>query len=812
MNIDVASLYALSLAFLILFIWYLATTLDRTRRNVGTSLIGTAFAICALSLFYPQSKGTAVHETGWGLPFPINIEKGIDLQGGAQFTVEIQRNEGQAQVSNAAVERAIGVLQGRIDPEGTKGAILQAEGNGRILIQVPGVTQESISEIRQLIEQVANLELRAVPYEHAQYLMMQESGEGFVPARYEVLNMLGDGEEAAERKIVVERKPVARPIDGKLVELTGKVVNRAWQGFDPQSGSPVVHVQLTGEGGNVFGQYTSELMQKSSEFGKGRIAIVLDGVVYSAPQVNAILYENFYVEGGSMTVESAQQLSSVLENPLENPVKIVDERSIDPLLGAQSIKQGFFACMIGLSAVVVFMGFYYRMPGVFSIGSVLMNLFILLGLLAEFDAVLTLPGIAGIILTVGMSVDANVLIFERIREELAQGKPVVPSVRAGFDKAFSSIFDANVTTLIAAVILMWQGSGPIKGFAIVLTLGILSSLFTALIVTRNCFDWYLGEFNAKQETDKKISMMRLLSQTSIDFMKLRYFSFVISFLLICGVAATFSTKGESVLGIDFRGGDLLNLTFSERVDEEEVRKAVAELNPSVQYQRSLGAGDEFLTIRTYSGKGEEVEQMLVAKFPEAGFKRLQLTQVAATIGEEFKQRAVFATIVGLIAIFVYITIRFEWSFALGAIVALIHDVAITLGVFALFGYEFSLTTVGAVLTIAGYSINDTIVVFDRIREGLKLGDKGSMHEIINRCVNATLSRTLLTSVTTLIAVIALYVFGGLVINDFAFMLLVGIMVGTYSSVFIASPVVLLCSKGGTQLREQVGKMEEATSV
>ena len=414
------------------------------------------------------------------------------------------------------------------------------------------------------------------------------------------------------------------------------------------------------------------------------------------------------------------------------------------------------------------------------------KILILLGLLAQFGFTLTLPGLAGLILTIGIGVDANVLVFERIREEMNRHRSGIETVSSGFQHAFSSILDANVTTVIAAAILFWQGSGPVQGFATVLCLGIFSSLFAALVVSRTGAEW-LADKGGKA----KLHMFRLFEEAKFNFLGWRKPAYALSILLLgAGIAAT-AMRGVNALGVDFTGGDLVTLSFQEKIDDGRVRSALGNLAEVAQYQRSPVGQDEILSLRTAFGNGEPAVAKLQQDFPSAGFTQIQLDKVAPIVGEELKKNALIALILGVVGIFLYVAWRFEPAFAIGAIVALIHDVFISLGVFVLLGRELSLPMVGAILAVAGYSINDTIVIFDRIRETFRGGLHGNKAEAMNLAINQTLSRTLMTSATTFLAVLVLFLFGGRVINDFALILLIGIAVGTYSSIFIASPIALL---------------------
>ena len=467
--------------------------------------------------------------------------------------------------------------------------------------------------------------------------------------------------------------------------------------------------------------------------------------------------------------------------------------------------------VIGLVLTFLFVLVYYRYAGVLASISLLVNIALLLGMMAMFGFVLTLPGIAGVILTIGLAIDANVLVYERLREELAAGKPLRAAVEGAYNKAFSSIFDANVTTLITSVILFWQAAGPVKGFAVALTLGIIASLFSALVVTRNGFAWSIEKFGLE-----KIRMLNLLGSTHVDFMKYARVCVFGSLAVILLSIAVFASRGEKNFGIDFRGGDLSILSTTKRLETSQVRDALqsVKLDESV-IQSEEKNGQQLLTIRSPVETGVKVQNRLQEAFPDNGVKVAQYDKVGALVGKRLAYQSLYALLLGIGGVLIYISLRFEFSFAIGAVVALLHDVIITVGVFSIIGREMSLVLVGAVLTIAGYSINDTIVVYDRIRTGLREGRKGSVRDIMNASINETLGRTVLTGGATLVTVLALLIGGGSVLNDFALTLLIGVLVGTYSSVFIAAPIVLWLSKGEKgRLRQEVSRTDrtEATVV
>ncbi|MEM9444051.1 MAG: protein translocase subunit SecD [Verrucomicrobiota bacterium] len=767
------TILGLSFLFLIFFVWYLASSYDRSRRWVALGLIASLITISTLSLVRFDDG-----DTSGSLPWPVNITPGIDLRGGTQFIVEIQTateseeagDTKKKEISPAALEQAQKVFEDRLNKLGTSDVLVQPLGENRIIIQVPGVSQNDKVKYRSTLERVAKLEFKLVHPQNEVLLSQIKAGQEEIPFDHEILPLWDRDKEGnrIKREILVTRK----------TEMGGKHVTTAFPTLG-QLGMPEVIINFDSKGSDLFGKLTA------SNIGR-RLAIVLDREVYTAPNIQSAIYGSCQISGGDMTRAEAEEIASVLENPLETPVKIVDERGVDPTLGKASVKDGFNAAVIGFCLVIVFMAIYYRIAGAFAVVALVFNLVILLGLFAQFGFTLTLPGVAGVILTIGMAVDANVLIFERIREEMDEGKPLKNSIQAGFSKAFSSIFDANVTTFIAALFMFWQGSGAVRGFAIVLCLGILSSLFTALVSTRACFDWMMTLYKSS-----KLNMTHVLTKTKIDFMSMRRIAVIVSVVLIGGSIANWVNKGSDSLGVDFAGGALASYSFEKKISDDELQAAAGSLPVTFQYQDSYGEGGEILSVKASKEVIEDVHSKITEAFPDAKFDRLQLDKVAASIGKEFFKSSAVALALGLIGIFLYIVWRFETSFAIGAIVALIHDVTITLGIFTALGYQFSLTTVGAILTVAGYSINDTIVVFDRIREGLRLDPRQELKDVVNNCLNATLSRTMITSLTTGLSVLALFFFGGFVIHDFSLLLLTGVLVGTYSSIFVASPIILL---------------------
>jgi SecD/SecF fusion protein len=716
------------------------------------------------------------------------IRLGLDLQGGTAFLVGVDvdkvdmqaQGEGTNKVTvsemerahrkNEALSQAVEVLRKRVDRFGVAEPIIQPQGDSRVLIQMPGLSEADRESVRETIQKVAHLEFRIV-HESSQ----EKLREGVVPPNYEILY-----EEMTAKDGTKSRIPF---LVGKKSEegLTGKYVKRAGVILNPVSSKPEIHLSFDNEGADKFGRVTTKYVGR-------QLAIVLDGELYSAPNINEpILGGNCQITG-NYDLKEAYRLANALENPLEVPVSIMEERSVDPSLGKDSIDSGIKASLIGIALVSVFMLGYYLLSGVIANVALVLNILILVGVMCSVGATFTLPGIAGIVLTIGMAVDANVLIFERMREELAAGKSLRGALAAGYDKAFGTIFDANVTTLISSVILIYFGTGPVQGFGVTLTIGVAVSMFTALVVTRLIFDWLIAK-----NLIKSLSMNRIIGHTNFDFLKLAKPAFALSWtLVIVGSAYGIFYRGSDVLGVDFKGGDNAMFSYTQKVETVEVRKAleaakIGEITP--QYQGGI------LSVITEEGKGAQVSDILQKSFDKAGFKQVGLDRVGAVVGKEIIKSAVVAVILSLFGILLYVALRYEFSFALGAVVAVVHDVFMTLGWFFLTDRELNATMVAAILTIIGFSINDTIVIFDRIREHLKLGTRGSFKDIMNLALNETLSRTIITSGTVLLSTASLYLFGGGVINDFAFTFLVGIITGCYSSIYIAAAIVLWYHKG-----------------
>jgi SecD/SecF fusion protein len=717
------------------------------------------------------------------------IKLGLDLQGGTSFLVEMDTNvlaaaqDDTNRVSapdvSGALSQAVEVLRKRIDRFGVAEPVIQSAGGNRILIQLPGLSQSDKENAKEQIQKKAYLEFRMV---HDNSDEIIRNGEP-IPAGYQLMKRVQQG---ADGKSTLEQEIVRRkPENG----LAGDIIKNAMV-VRGNLGEPQIDFTLTDDGAKKFGETTRENVGH-------RLAIILDGQLETAPNIQSPIETGNGQITGNYTIEEAMSIANVLQNPLKAPLHIVYSSDVDPTLGKDSIHSGVQASMWAVIFVAGFMLVYYRLAGIAANVALITNIIILFGVMCSIGTTLTLPGIAGMVLTVGMAVDANVLIYERIREELAKGKSLRGAIEAGYARAFGTIFDSHVTTLISSVILIFMGTGEIKGFGVTLTIGVAASLFTALVVTRLIFNFMLD-----RNLISSLSMMHVIKSAKINFMGVAKPLFILSWTFIVLSLGFGFTRGEKLFGVDFLGGDSTTFSYAQKVGVDEIRSvltATGEKDSQIQYQKDIGGGLETLRITTSSDSEPKIEAALVAKFPEAQFKAIGKQQVGATIGGEIQRSAIIASLLSMFGILVYVSFRYEFSFAVAAVIAVLHDVLLAIGCYCIANYisgrEFNATVVAAILTIIGFSINDKIVIFDRIREDLKLGLRGSFNDIINQALNQTLSRTIITSGTVFLATGALFVWGGGVINDFAFTFLVGIITGTYSSIYVASWIVLKWHKG-----------------
>ncbi|MBN2307727.1 MAG: protein translocase subunit SecD [Candidatus Hydrogenedentes bacterium] len=805
------------------------------------------------------------------------INLGLDLQGGIHMVVgldvdavwdELKERYPEWDRDDIIKQSQLETLQRierRINDFEAKEPVIQALGDDRIQIQLPG--QKDLQRAKDLIMRAAWLEFHMVAgpdktlevlrtldehsngdlgprlkraglgevqpfevsmedYEHVKGLIDQAQADGLIPE--DTLVAFSGAPKAWETKqrylMYILESPAGMSGEGLKLAMARPDEERGGNRWK-------ILFQFSVESGRKFAELTETNVGRN-------MAIVVDDVVESAPTINQRISTNGEITG-QFDQQEAQDLAIALNSGSMN-VPITEEMTgvVGPGLGRESIRKGVISAAVGLLIVMLFMAYYYRLAGIVANIALMINALLVVAALAYFNATLTLPGIAGMILTIGMAVDANVLIFERIREEIRNGKSLLASIDSGFSRATVTILDANVTTLIAAAVLMEFGTGPIEGFAVTLSIGVCSSVFTALIVSRAIFD-----FLSARKWVKRLGMASWVRpDTAIKFLDKRRAAFIASATLIIAGLIFFAVRRDDNFGVDFRTGTnmVVNLKSEGHIDGATVRTALADAGFSepqvVAYEGSGAETENQFLIRLNevgtvgaegaeaepAGAGEEgdaaglaeavapaqtgdftvsgkVERTLAALCDEVVTEKVDT--VGPAVGKQLKWDAFWAILYALVFIIAYLWFRFELKFAVAAVVALLHDVLVTVGLFALIGFFFggrqiSLPVIAALLTIIGYSLNDTIVVFDRVREDLRLyrGRGLSYPQIMDMSINQTLSRTLLTSLTTLFVVVVLYFFGGAVINDFAFALIAGVVVGTYSSIFVASPVVYLWQK------------------
>jgi len=807
----------------------------------------------------PKEKIRLGLDLSGGTSFTVAIDEerlSANVKAGNPELTDVEVQNQINTILKDADARAIEVIRNRIDGLGVNEPVIQGGKNHRIVVQLPGANAEQRDAAEKSVQSAAFLEFKLVHKQNDELVdKVLTSGrlpEGYVSSddgrgykRAANYNELVKDPDYARRlslfevpdpryAFMLEREQGA---DGQVsyrpvyvlrnAKLTGDALSSASVEIEPMTGRVHVSLVFNAKGAADFARLTKAYsprgsLNKDSDEGR-RLAIVLDDTLYSAPVLKTEIPNGRAVIEGNFKWSEAAVLRNILNaGSLPAPMKILEKRSVESTLGADAIRSGLNAAVLATVLVALFMLIYYSYCGLIANVALVLDLLLLpAGLIVASNIlsifvkdaaiakrsldlpVLTMPGIAGIVLTLGMAVDANVLIFERIREEFALGKSARAAVAAGYDRAFLAIFDSNITTLLTAIILFIFGAGPIRGFAITLTAGIIISMFTALVVTRLVFNATVPE-----NRTQPYRMMQFMKNANFDFLRWGKPAGLASLAVIVVTLALFFGRGlknpASVMAVDFTGGASMTYGYAQKADIGEIRKVVADVvknDATIQYQSTLDGTGNLLLIKTSVMKvGEEnvskmIQAALTQAFPESKFTLAGEEDVGSEVGKDLKRAATKAILFSLIGILVYVSLRFEFGFALGGVIALAHDAFITLGLYSLFGRQVSLTIVAALLTIVGYSINDTIVIFDRIREDLRKDPKTDYRTLCNRAINQTLSRTVLTSLTTLIAVLVLFIFGGGSINDFALAMLIGVIAGTYSTIFIAAPIMLAWYKG-----------------
>ncbi len=701
-----------------------------------------------------------------------------------------------------AVNQSLEILRNRIDQFGVAEPVIIRQGDDEIVIQLPGVKDPK--RALKLLGDTAQLEFKLVADSEGVNVagLVAEtihSGSWHAGEGIEKLNQLLENRLPKDTSIYFEKEvdPVTkrenrRPLllQNKIL-MTGEMIKNAQVRIGGNFNEPYVSLDMTGSGARVFASITEKNVGR-------RLAIVLDDIVRSAPVIREKILGGSAQISGNFTHEEATDLAIVLRvGALPAPVDIIQNMTVGASLGQDSIQKGIFSGMLGALLVIGFMLIYYRLSGVIANTAMALNILFLFAGLAILSATLTMPGIAGIVLSIGMAVDSNVLIFERIREEVALGKSIKSSIDGGFSKAFLTIIDAHVTTLVTALALFLFGTGPVKGFAVTLSLGIIFNLFTSIYYSH----WIFNSLTARKWI-KRINFMQFIKKPNLDYMKLRKYAFGLSgSLVLLGIIAFGGIfLGKANMGVDFSGGSLLQYKANKSFTMSEVRSAIDKGHlEGVDLQKVENEGRLLVKIKKsskviVSDLNEQVTAVLNSQLPDKKFSLESQTEIGSSVSAVLRNKAMLAIALSMGGVIIYLGFRFNLSFGIGASVATFHDVLAVLGICWLMNIEITLLLVTALLTLAGYSLNDTVVIFDRIRENMNKSDTRSLLKVINNSVNEVLSRSIVTSFTVFLSVLALFLFGGSVIHDFSFALLLGVIIGTYSSIFVASPILTLWDK------------------
>ena len=718
-----------------------------------------------------------------------SIRLGIDLHGGVEFMLELEpadeaRNQDIQDNFEHYRDIAIENLRERIEGLNIYESEISPAGGKFISLRIPTVSKEEKVKLQKLIEMSARLSFNLVhPQNNTLVQQYLQDPKGFkIPSGYMLMESVeADGPRGAQLFFVKRDQ-----------EMDGENIVNAFVNMT-QFGQREIILNFNADGAVQFGNITKNNIDRM-------LAIILDGKLYSAPAIQSAITGGNAQITGNFSREDAENIANALvSGSVPFKMKIQAQYDIDPTIGAETIRDGMWSGIAGTILVMIFMLVYYRKSGIVANISLLFNAAMMVGAIAAFNVTLTLPGIAGIILTIGMAVDANVLFYERIREEMNKGKTVLNAVQQGFSKAFVAVFDSNITTLFVAMILLWLGTGAIKGFAMTLSIGIFTTLFTAVFLTHLLFD-----LMARISPNMKLSMFSFLKkQLNLDFLSPRNIACAISAVLIVAILATGFIRGKEILGIDFTGGTQIELGYAKVIPAEEIDKALtkAGYDAKVLYKSSgsvAESGRKLEVLCRPSGNSDSVtaEQQMSAivsilnkAFPEAKFVGEKQSTLGALIGWTFAKSAMLSLGIALLGMIFYLTLRFQFSYSIAANVAVIHDVIIGCGLYIMFGGQLTMNVVAAGLTLIGYSVNDTIVNFDRIRENLKLEKGLNYSQIINLSLNQTFARTILTSLTTLLVVVMQLIFGGATIRDFVCVMLIGMVSGVYSTLYIATPII-----------------------
>ncbi len=750
------------------------------------------------------------------------LKLGLDLQGGVSFTLKVdpsgvesggQSGNEKANVPHAEmVNQALHVMEQRVNQFGVAEPVLRPVGDLALEIQLPGEDAANNPDVIDALKKPAKLEFRQVyrgerptpeVRERSTKALQDENG---AIATYEALT-----ERNVDRRTGEIR--VSRYYVRKRADATGAII-KASSARSDDGMSFYVDMRFTDDGAKKFGDLTAKIAEGNSKAGNlGQLAVVLDGVLQSAPTVREAIRSSGASITGSFTREEAINLSNVLNNPLEFPLITQDVTSVGPSLAKDAQHKSVVASVVAVSLVVLFMVGFYVWGGFIAVFGMVLNLLMMLGAMAYLGATITLPGVAALVLTLGMAVDANILILERVREEARAGKDRAVSLREGYNRAMWTIVDANLTHLLVAIILVVLGTGPVRGFGITLVIGIFTTLFTTLVTCRG-----LQEFALQQGIMSRIFGLPVFKPTlNIQFLKFSRVAFIISWLIVALGISELIYKGKDAFGKDFRGGEstLVALSPGAKVDTNQIVQIAASVglpDTTVTLQSPVGGGETRLRIETeltqdrtqgdfanltkiVAGVKEKHPEILLNAELSADKLMLSREAIGGSVSSDMRTNAILSVIYALIGIGIYVSLRFETGFGIAAMVATLHDVLMTIALFVFFGGQFNAALIAAILLIIGYSVNDTIVVFDRIREELTHNPGRSLRDVIHFAINRTLSRTILTSSTVFLCAVALWAFGAGDVRLYGEVFIYGVLTGTFSSIFIASPIFYWWHKG-----------------
>lgn len=717
-----------------------------------------------------------------GLPSSGNgrLQAGLDLKGGVAVTLEVDERAAakyEGDERQEKITKAIEIIGTRINRYGVAEPVIRAVGNNRIEVQLAGVNVRENPDVIDILKKPARLSF------HLAHPELRPGPGVPTPPNYVLMTARDEGRAGMQpEELFIKQVP----------EMTGEMISDSSVSLDLY-GKPEVNMAFTPEGKQRFADVTRAIAAMRGPMGPGRLAIVLDDQLYSAPTVQEEIATGSARIHGNFSDREALDLANVLNNPLDLPLVIKEQTEIGPSLAKDAVDSGVRASIIGAALVAAFMITFYSIGGVVSVFTLALNILIILGIMASFGATMTLPGLAGIVLTIGMAVDANILIFERMREELNAGKTLATANQSGYMKALWTILDAHAVQLIICAIMIWKGTGPIKGFGVTLLIGVVATLFSVLITAHIIMEWLVESGKLKH-----FSMRHLLKNVSMDFVKWGKPAFIGSWVIVLMGVAVVIYKGDRIYGIDFAGGDIVSVQFDQAPADARMREVASQSGVEgilITTATSSSDGRQTVNIETPEGKGEAVFRALEQAFPQSGIEKIGQNHIGASIGKEVQWNAITAVAISMVTILVYIAFRFEFGFGVGAMFSTLHDILMTIGIFVLTGHQFNAPMVAAILCIAGYSINETVVVFDRIREELKERPNDTLRDVVNHAIQKVFARTIMTATTTFLAALALFLFGGGVLRDISFTFLVGIVTSTFSAIFVAAQVFYWWHKG-----------------